>query len=94
MEDLFTETFLTATRDEALRAELAALIDQFRDAVAAWLRRTGEPRPEQTAAVFAAAVDGMMLHRALDPGLTAAAVSPALRRLLTPEDPDRRRDDI
>lgn len=88
---LFTETYLAATRDQTLRAELTALLEQFRTAVAAWLRRHGEPRPEQTAAVFAAAVDGMMLHRALDPGLTSATVSPALRRLLTPEHPDRTR---
>lgn len=96
---LFSEAFLAATRDEALRAELTTLLDQFRGATASWLRRNGEPRPEQTAAVFAAAVDGMMLHRVLDPGLTSATAGPALRRLLTPERrltperPDRRKDD-
>ncbi|MQA24505.1 MAG: TetR family transcriptional regulator [Micromonosporaceae bacterium] len=88
---LFIETYLAATRDQALGDELAELLYEFRSRLASWLRQHGAGDPEQTAAVLAAAVDGVMLHRALDPGLTSATVSPALRRLLA-TGPDRRRD--
>jgi len=37
---------------------------------------------DATAAVLAAAIDGLMLHRALDPGLTAGVAFPVLRRAL------------
>lgn len=81
---LFTEAYLAATRDEILRREIAVLLVGFRRDLARRLGEQGMDTPEATAAVLAAAIDGVLLHRALDPGLTSAAVTPVLRRLLTP----------
>lgn len=79
---LFTETYLAATRDETLRGELTAVVAEFRQQLAGWLARHGADTPEDTASVLAAAIDGVILHRALNPTLTAAAVAPLLRRLI------------
>jgi AcrR family transcriptional regulator len=79
---LFAETFLAATRDEQLRASLGQIVEEFRQLLARWLVQVGVQAPEQTAVVLAAAVDGLVLHRALSPGLTASSVAPVLRRLL------------
>ncbi|MGH3882143.1 MAG: TetR/AcrR family transcriptional regulator [Pseudonocardiaceae bacterium] len=81
---LFTETYLAATRDEILRIELLGLVDEFRRRLARWLGEHGAKTPYDTASVLAAAIDGVMLHRALDPELTSSAVAPVLRRLVTP----------
>jgi hypothetical protein len=35
--------------------------------------------------VLTAAIDGVILHRVLNPALTASTVTPLLRRLVTPE---------
>ncbi|MGY2085791.1 TetR/AcrR family transcriptional regulator [Blastococcus sp. SYSU DS0539] len=79
---LFLEAYLAATRDADLRAELRRVLDEFRSGLAAWLDAQGAETPADTAAVLTAAVDGVLLHRALDPGLTSTAVTPVLRRLL------------
>ncbi|HEY3692897.1 MAG TPA: TetR/AcrR family transcriptional regulator [Pseudonocardiaceae bacterium] len=84
MSLLFTETYLAATRDPALRAEVVAVITAFLGRFAQWLDGHGVDAPEQTAAVLAAAIDGVLLHRVLNPAVTAAAVAPVLRRILTP----------
>lgn len=89
MSLLFVETYLAATRDEILRRELRALVTDFRRAVATWLAEHGQQMPDQTASVLAAAIDGLILHRALDPRLTSDAVAPVLRRLVGPT-PGRR----
>lgn len=81
---LFAETYLAAIRDETLRIELVVLVDEFRRKLARWLSERGANTPEDTAAVLAAAIDGVMLHRALNPQLTSSAVAPVLRRLITP----------
>ena len=70
---LFAETFLAATRDEQLRASLGHIVDEFRQLLAERLAQAGVQSPDETAAVLAAAVDGLILHRALSPGLTAAS---------------------
>lgn len=88
---LFSEAYLTATRDPELGAALAELLAEFNTRVASWLARHGAPTPERTAAVLAAALDGVMLHRALNPGLDAATVAPVLRRLLSPAASDESR---
>lgn len=79
---LFVETYLAATRDEALHEDLRRLLLAFRQALEGHLSRCGVPDPAGTAAVLAAAVDGVLLHRAIDPSLTAALVTPVLSRLL------------
>ena len=80
---LLTETCLAATRDETLRGELITLITEFRQQLAQWLAEHGVNAPDDTASVLAAAVDGVVLHRALNPELTTSTVAPLLRRLIT-----------
>lgn len=79
---LMAETFLAATRDETLRRALGETVGQFRQAVGARLAAAGVEAPEATAAVLAAAIDGIVLHRALLPGLDATRVLPVLGRLV------------
>lgn len=79
---LFAESYLAATRDPAMRDELTGVLDDFRRQVAQWLAEAAVSRPVESAAALAAVLDGMMLHRALDPALTSARVLPVLRRLL------------
>lgn len=76
------EAYLAATRDETLRVELIALLDEFRQRLAQWLGKHGAKAPHATASVLAAAIDGVMLHRALNPELTSAMVTPALHKLV------------
>jgi AcrR family transcriptional regulator len=82
---LFTETYLAATRDETLRSELVAVVEEFRQQLARWLAEHGADTSDVTASVLMAAIDGVILHRALNPALTASAVASLLRRLITPE---------
>ena len=79
---LFIETYLAAGRDAELHQALTRLLADFRDLLADWMRAAGVPDPDTTARVLASAVDGLMLHRPLDPSLTAETVVPVLRRLL------------
>jgi AcrR family transcriptional regulator len=80
---LFTETYLAATRDKTLRVELIALVDEFRRKLDQWLGKHGVKKANETASVLAAAIDGVMLHRALNPELNSLTVAPVLRRLVT-----------
>ena len=80
---LFTETYLAATRDKGLRQAVSTLSTDFCRQLARWLGERGVATPEDTAAVLTAAIDGVMLHRALNPGLTSRTVAPVLRRILT-----------
>lgn len=84
---VFIEAYLAATRDAELRRELAGLLLGFRAELAGWLAGHGQRRPEQTAAVIAATVDGVLLHRALDPALTSTTVLPVIRGWLASGDP-------
>jgi AcrR family transcriptional regulator len=79
---LFAETYLAATRDDQLHVSLGQIVEEFRQLLAGRLARAGVEDPDETAAVLAAAVDGLVLHRALTPGLTGSSVAPVLRRLL------------
>lgn len=81
-QELFTETFLAATRDDELRQAVGGVLVDFRRTLAAWFESRGVPTPVETAAVLAAAVDGVLLHRALSPDLSADVVVPVLGRLL------------
>lgn len=80
---MFTEACLAATRDETLRGEVVALLEEFRQKLARWLTEHGVDAPYATASVLAAAIDGVILHRALNPELTSSTVAPALRKLVT-----------
>lgn len=80
---LLTETYLAATRDETLRGELIGLTAEFRQQLARWLAELGANAPDDTASVLMAAIDGVILHRPLNPGLSTSTVAPLLRRLVT-----------
>ncbi|MDA2806739.1 TetR/AcrR family transcriptional regulator [Nocardiopsis suaedae] len=79
---LVSEAMLASGRDEGLRTAMAGLLERFRARLGDRLAAQGVPDPRGTAAVLAAALDGMMLHRSLDPELTSTAVAPVLGRLL------------
>lgn len=82
MSVLFVEAYLAGTRDERLRQEFGAVIADLRRQLAERLASGAVPDPEATAAVLSAAIDGVLLHRALLPGPNAAATTAVLRRLL------------
>src|SRR5690242_19214206 len=71
---LFVEAYLASLRDPRLADELASLVIDFRYHFAQWLQLHGQLAPESTAAVLSAALDGVLLHRALGPDLSASAV--------------------
>ncbi|KZM75136.1 TetR/AcrR family transcriptional regulator [Nocardia terpenica] len=79
---VFSEMLLAATRYERLQEGLGVVLREFRAAVAAWLRSSGSvPDPEATAVVLVAALDGLILHRLIDPRLGELGVDGPLRRL-------------
>jgi AcrR family transcriptional regulator len=84
---LFVEAYLASLRDPRLAQELAAVVVDFRQRFAQWLAAHGQAAPEATAAVLAAALDGILLHRALGPDLTASTVRQVLGRLLVRAEP-------
>ena len=81
MSLLFVEAYLAATRDEQLREQLAALVADFRGRLEDFLRLREVPEPAATAAVLAATVDGLLLHRGL--GSRGTGTATVLRRLVT-----------
>lgn len=81
---LLTESFLAATRHERLRVRLSELLTGFRADVAAWLRRHGtDADADAIAVLLAATLDGLFLHRAVDPALRTEDLRAPLRRLVT-----------
>lgn len=82
MSLLFAETYLAAARDPDLRRELTAIVDRFRGEIAEILTAYGVQAPAATAAVVAASLDGIMLHRPLGLGGGAADLTAVLGRLL------------
>lgn len=79
---LFVETYLASTRELELQRELRELVAELITPIARWLAANDVPEPEATATVITSAIDGLMLHRALNPSLTAATVEPVLSRLV------------
>jgi AcrR family transcriptional regulator len=79
---LMVETYLAATRDEPLRNGLSAVVVEFRDELAGVLGERGVPDPAGAAAVLAAAIDGVVLHRALGLPLPASTITRVLGRTL------------
>jgi AcrR family transcriptional regulator len=83
---LVAEAYLAATRDERLRADLHGQLHRFRSGVAGWLAGHGVAEPDAVAALLAAALDGVVLHRALGLGPGADALVPVAQRLLDGRD--------
>lgn len=85
---LMTEAVLAATRIERLRTELADLLGRWRTATAQWLEDQGVEDAEATATVLSAALDGLVLHYMLDPGLRSTPLAAPIMRMagLTPEE--------
>jgi AcrR family transcriptional regulator len=82
MSTAFLETYLAATRDPVLHADVAVIVTGFRDRMAGWLAGHGVADPEAVATVLGAAVDGLVLHRGLDPRLGTSSVAAVLARLV------------
>jgi AcrR family transcriptional regulator len=83
---LMAETYLAASRDPALAATLRAVIADFRTGLAAWLTTRGvaADAAPATAALLTAALDGIALHRAIDPELPLHRVPSLLAALTDP----------
>jgi AcrR family transcriptional regulator len=80
-----SEVFLAATRHERLGEQIAAMLARFRASVAGWLVRCGHGEDATAAAtVLAATLDGLALHRAVDPAVDPQALTGVLRRIVTP----------
>lgn len=88
---LFIETYLAATRDHELRQRMSALVAEFRDSLTEALTRSGHPSPQAAASAVMAVLDGFVLHKGLDPDLSAARITPLLRRIATIEENGERR---
>ncbi len=86
---LFLEGYLAATRDPLLRAGMSELMIEFRSSVATSLARSRHPAPDDAAAVVLAVIDGSLLHKGLDPELSAARIAPQLRQLTTTDGASR-----
>lgn len=82
MSLLFVEAYLAATRDEQLRDGINEVADAFRERLGQWLAGHGVREPAATAAVLAASIDGLLLHRGLGMEVDARSV---LRRLVNQE---------
>lgn len=91
MSLLFVEAYLASTRDDELRRQIAAVLAGLRTRLAARLSERGVYDAETTAAVLAAAIDGVLLHRGLGAGLEAAPSARVLRRLVEDIDGGRMR---
>lgn len=79
---VFSEILLAATRHDRLRVGLATVLTEFRATLTEWLRtETTVADPEATAVVLVAALDGLVLHRLIDPHIRALDTAGPLRRL-------------
>ena len=85
---LFVEGYLAATRDDELRAAMGELMAGFRTALTTSFAEAGHQFPDGAARLVMAVFDGFILHKGLDPELSAARIAPVLRTLtgLVPAD--------
>ncbi|WP_330180503.1 TetR family transcriptional regulator [Nocardia sp. NBC_01503] len=76
-----SEMMLAATREERLRTELGTFVARARAGLTEWFREQGVTTdPEATAAVVLALIDGLILHRLIDPTLGSVDVTGPLLR--------------
>ncbi|MFE7118599.1 TetR/AcrR family transcriptional regulator [Streptomyces sp. NPDC057654] len=79
---LLYESLVAASRDDQLRAEIAASLTQLRQWLHDWLTEHGVARPLPAAVTITAAVDGFLLQRMLDPDLDPAPLIEGLTALV------------
>ncbi|WP_306362383.1 TetR/AcrR family transcriptional regulator [Nocardia sp. CC227C] len=84
---LFTETALAATRDASLRAAVAAVLDEFVTRLGDWFAEHGVADPHRAAAAVMAAVDGLVIHRALRLRHTGDSIAAVLHGLVASPSP-------
>ncbi|WP_227998974.1 TetR/AcrR family transcriptional regulator [Nocardia australiensis] len=76
-----SEMMLAATRHERLRDELRQFVVEVRTALTDWFRdQQVVADPEATATVVLALIDGLILHRMIDPALRSVDVTGPLLR--------------
>lgn len=82
---LMAETHLAASRDPALADALRRGVADFRRRLAGWLvsRGVADRVADEAAALLAAVLDGIALHRALDPELPLRHLDTVLEALTT-----------
>jgi AcrR family transcriptional regulator len=79
------EAMLAAARDEELRAELGRALEAFRNLLAARIEAAHGADPVASAALVAAALDGVLLHRLVNPEFDVASLAePLIEALLLP----------
>ncbi|MCX4846063.1 TetR/AcrR family transcriptional regulator [Streptomyces sp. NBC_00893] len=66
---LLYESLVAASRDDELRAEIAALLAELRQRLCDWFADRGVARPLTVAVTLTAAIDGYLLQRSLDPSV-------------------------
>ncbi|MEV8102374.1 TetR family transcriptional regulator [Streptomyces sp. NPDC088135] len=66
---LLYESLVAASRDDELRAEIAALLTELRQRLCDWFGARGVARPLTVAVTLTAAIDGYLLQRSLDPSV-------------------------
>ncbi|MET9657207.1 TetR family transcriptional regulator [Streptomyces sp. NPDC006510] len=66
---LLYESLVAASRDDRLRAEIAASLAELRQQLSDWFAERGVARPLTVAVTLTAAIDGYLLQRSLDPTL-------------------------
>ncbi|WP_025273271.1 TetR/AcrR family transcriptional regulator [Haloglycomyces albus] len=81
---LFAETYLQATRDERLRDEFTTATVEFQEEVGQFLERHNISS-DGPALTFMSALDGFVLHKALNPSLAASTMAPSLKQVLRSE---------
>lgn len=81
---LFTEAVLAASRDDRLRRGLGEFVADFRRRIGEWLCSRGHEDGAAAATVLAGALDGLILHRSLDPSLDLAACGQMLEKTCLP----------
>ncbi|MEE1746740.1 MULTISPECIES: TetR/AcrR family transcriptional regulator [unclassified Streptomyces] len=66
---LLYESLVAASRDDQLRAEIAALLAELRQRLCDWFAARGVAHPLTVAVTLTAAIDGYLLQRSLDPSV-------------------------
>ncbi|MBB6174902.1 AcrR family transcriptional regulator [Nocardiopsis mwathae] len=82
---LFIEAYLAATRDARLRERISELMAEFRGDLTASLTRSGHHSPEAAANLVLALLDGFVLHKGINPELSAAEIAPLVRAVTRPD---------